>query len=278
MTAVHKTQWSAAYQVPSPCPSPCRSLPERAPSTQRAREKVPSPAAPAQLPQGEGQGEGIRRLQAISCAKPRMTLCTRLWALVAALSLVLGSGCAQCKRFAYEGFGRDRSQQPERVIAALGIEPGDRVADLGAGGGYFTFRLADAVGSTGRVYAIDVDPDMVDYLRQRAADGYRNVEVIQAATDDPGLPAESIDLLFTCNTYHHLADRADYFARAKAALRPGGRVAIIDMNGTGWFSWLFGHSTAPDTIRSEMEAAGYRLEQQHDFLSQQGFFVFAAMS
>jgi arsenite methyltransferase len=198
----------------------------------------------------------------------RLPLCT--------LSLLLASGCATCKRFAYEGFGRDRSQQPDRVIAALGLKPGDRVADLGAGGGYFTFRLADAVGSTGRVYAIDVDPDMVAYLRTRATDdGYENVEVLQATADDSGLPAASVDLLFTCNTYHHLNDRTAYFARAGAALRPGGRVAIIDYNGSGWFSWLFGHTTSTETIRSEMEAAGYRLADQHDFLSQQGFLVFA---
>jgi arsenite methyltransferase len=216
----------------------------------------------------------------ITTKEDRMTADTRRWVPVAAaLSLVLGGGCAQCKKFAYEGFGRDRSQQPERVIAALGIKPGDRIADLGAGGAYFTFRFADAVGETGMIYAIDVDPDMVEYLKSRAAaDGYRNVEVIQATGDDPGLPPASIDLLFTCNTYHHLADRSAYFARAKAALRPGGRVAIIDMNGAGWFSWLFGHSTAPETIRSEMEAAGYRLEEQPDFLSQQRFLIFAAAS
>jgi len=203
----------------------------------------------------------------------------RLWAPAAFLTLLLGSGCAQYKKFAYEGFGRDRSQQPERVIAALNLEPGDRVADLGAGGGYFTFRLADAVGATGAVYAIDIDPDMVNYLKHRAAaDGYRNVEVIEASPDDPRLPTASIDLLFTCNTYHHLADRIAYFARAKSALRAGGRVAIIDLSGAGWFSWLFGHSTAPDTIRTEMEAAGYRLEQQHDFLDEQSFLVFGAAS
>jgi predicted methyltransferase len=201
----------------------------------------------------------------------------RRWRLpLCALALLLASGCATCKRFAYEGFGRDRAQQPERVIAALGVKPGDRVADLGAGGGYFTFRLADAVGPTGRVYAIDVDPDMVAYLQARAAEErYENVEVIQATTDNPGLPAESVDLLFTCNTYHHLGDRTAYFARAGATLRPGGRVAIIDYDGSGWFSWLFGHATGAETIRAEMEAAHYHLSHQHDFLAQQSFLVFS---
>jgi ubiquinone/menaquinone biosynthesis C-methylase UbiE len=205
-----------------------------------------------------------------------MIAVTRLLAALAALSLALGGSCASLKKFAYEGFGRDRSQQPEQVIAALGLQPGNRVADLGAGGGYFTFRFADAVGPDGLVYAIDIDPDMVAYLKDRASEGgHRNVEAIEASAADPGLPAASVDLLFTCNTYHHIGERTEYFARAKAALRPGGRVAIIDMNGAGWFAWLFGHATAPETIRSEMEAAGYTVAQQHDFLSEQSFLVFA---
>lgn len=201
------------------------------------------------------------------------------WSVTLCALLLVGSGCARWKKFAYEGFGRDRSQQPERVIAALDLKPGDRVADLGAGGGYFTFRLSDAVGPTGRVYAVDIDPDMIEYLQKRAAaDGYHNVEVVTATADSPGLAPDSVDLLFTCNTYHHLSERSVYFARARTALRPGGRVAIIDYNGKGWFGWLFGHSTQADTIRSEMEAAGYRPTQQHDFLAQQSFLIFTPAS
>ena len=197
------------------------------------------------------------------------------YALPFLVLLFIGSGCASWKKWAYEGFGRDRWQQPERVIEVLDIAPGARVADLGAGGGYFTFRLADAVGPTGTVYAIDLDPDMLTYLRERAArEQVRNVEVIEAGADDPHLPADGVDLVFTVNTYHHLADRPAYFARLKPALRPGGRVAILDHNGGGWFGWLFGHSTKPETVRAEMEAAGYRLDRQYDFLDRQGFLVF----
>jgi len=194
-------------------------------------------------------------------------------AALAALSL-LGS-CASWKKFGYEGWGRERAQQPARVVEALAIAPGARVADLGAGGGYFTTRLADAVGPQGRVYAIDLDPDMLGLLREQAA-GRANVEVIAATPDDPRLPVGGVDLLFSCNTYHHLSDRSAYFRRLAPSLRPGGRIALIDHDGRGWFGWLlFGHATPAEVMREEMAAAGYRLVQQHDFLARQSFLVFA---
>jgi ubiquinone/menaquinone biosynthesis C-methylase UbiE len=194
----------------------------------------------------------------------------------AALAVALVSGCTTLKRWAYEGFGRDRWQRPDEVIRALDIRPGAHVADLGAGGGYFTFRLAAAAGRDGRVYAVDVDPGMVDYLERRAArEGDGTVEVILAAPDDPRLPPESVDLLFTCNTYHHLEDRPAYFTRLRRSLREGGRVAVIEYDGSGLFGWLFGHATAADVIRRELESAGYRLERAYDFLPRQSFLLFA---
>ena len=184
-------------------------------------------------------------------------------------------GCSSWKRFAYEGFDRDSWQQPELVIASLELEKGDRVADVGAGGGYFTFRLADAVGPEGRVYAIDVDPDMTTYLTERAAEeGYENVEVILAETDDPGLPDGEIDVLFTSNTYHHLEDREAYFAARLRDLKLGGHVAILEMNGVGWFARTFGHMTEKEDIVEEMRRAGYRLERDLDFVDRQHFLIF----
>ena len=137
--------------------------------------------------------------------------------------LALG-GCTCIKRCAYEGSGRDGWQQPERVIEVLAIKPGDRVADLGAGGGYFTFRLAAAVGRQGRVYAVDVDAGMLSYLDDRIErEERRNVTTVRAAYEDPKLP-EPVDLIFTSNTYHHLEERAAYFRRAQSYLKPGGAI------------------------------------------------------
>jgi ubiquinone/menaquinone biosynthesis C-methylase UbiE len=199
--------------------------------------------------------------------RPRGDTARRAAALGAVL-LLLAGGCTWAKRVAYEGFGRDRWQRPEEVVAALGIAPGERVADLGAGGGYFTFRLADAVGPGGRVYAVDVDPGMVDYLRKRAAREDRpEVVAVRADPDDTRLP-EPVDLVFTCNTYHHLEDREAYFRRLRERIRPGGRLAVIDFAEGR-------HATPREVIQKELVAAGYRLQAAPDFLERQSFLVFA---
>lgn len=196
-----------------------------------------------------------------------------------ALLLSLVSSCTTVKRLMYEGWGRDSWQQPERVVRELGLESGDLVADLGSGGGYFTFRLADAVRPTGRVYAVDVDEGLLDHVRKEAAErDYPNVETVLAAYDDPRLPQDGVDLIFTCDTYHHLTDRSAYFERAARYLRSGGRVAILDFSGAGWLVRLFGHFTAADTIRQEMETAGYRLEKSFDFIDRQSFQIFVRAS
>ena len=117
---------------------------------------------------------------------------------------------------------------------------------------------------------------MIEHLQQRARDeGYRNVEAVRGDVDDPLLPEDSLDLVFTCNTYHHLPDRIAYFARLKKYLRAGGRVAVIEFNGEGWFQKLFKHSTDAEVIRSEMQAAGYRQERSYDYLPRQHFLVFS---
>lgn len=188
-------------------------------------------------------------------------------------------GCNALKRTAYEGFDRNEWQHPEEVIRSLGLQAGGKVADLGSGSGYFTVRLASAVGSTGKVYAVDVDREMNDYVAQRAQEeGYNNIEVILAEYDDPLLPESGVDLIFTCNTYHHLENRVQYFTNARKYLRPNGRVAIVDFNGEGWFQKIFGHWTASEVIQKEMEEAGYVLQREFTFLPKQFFLVFSTQA
>ena len=197
--------------------------------------------------------------------------------VVLALQLV---GCSAMKRFAYEGFGgRDDWQKPEEVIGLLGVTEGAQIADLGAGGGYFTFKLARAVGNAGRVYAVDVDDDMITYLKERIAEeGIDNVEVVRGTFEDPKLPDGRIDLLFTSNTYHHIQDRSAYFERVLLDLAPNGRVAILELNDHTWFARTFDHMTPKQTIVDEMTAAGYRLADDFDLVERQHFLIFAPES
>ena len=192
------------------------------------------------------------------------------------LAAALLGGCGSCKRLAYEGFSRDGWQQPERVVAALGIEPGDRVADLGSGSGYFTLHLARAVGQGGKVFAVDVDEEMNAYLGRRLeVAGVSNVEVVQGRFEDPLLPDAGIDLVVTVDTYHHIEGRPDYFRNLKRDLAPGGRVAVIDYDGRkGWFVRLMGHYTPREDLLREMGEAGYAVAEEHDFIDRQSFVVF----
>lgn len=198
---------------------------------------------------------------------------SKIFTFVAAV--VLLAGCAQLKHCAYQGVNRDDWQQPQRVIAALNLRPGDRVADLGSGGGYFTFRLAEAVGPAGKVYAVDIDQDMVDLIAKRAnQERISNIEPILAKPDDPFLPKTDIDLIFTSNTYHHIDKRIAYFANLRKYLRPDGRVAIIDFDRRSWLAGLFRHYTPSEFIKPEMEQAGYSLQQELGFLDRQSFLIF----
>lgn len=203
-------------------------------------------------------------------ARPRAL---RVLVLLFALAF---AGCTTLKRCAYEGFNRDEWQKPGEVIRALDIKTGDHIADLGSGSGYFTFRLANAVGPGGKVFAVDIDQELNAYVRDRAlAEARRNIEVILAKPDDPMLPPSGVDMIFSTNTYHFLENRSAYFANASKYLRPGGRLVIIDFNSRQWFDIFGAHYTPGDLIKSEMEKAGYTLQREFDLLPRQHFLVFS---
>jgi ubiquinone/menaquinone biosynthesis C-methylase UbiE len=168
------------------------------------------------------------------------------------------------KRRMISGPGRDKWQYPDQVIATLAIQPGDRIADIGAGSGYFTTHLARASGPTGITYAIDSDDDMLDLIEQLAeASGLATIRPIRADPDGPTLP-ERVDLAFLCNVYHHLPDQRAYFARFAGQLAPGGRVAIIEAVPGGLAARLFGHVTPPERIQADLRAAGFELKLASD--------------
>ena len=178
------------------------------------------------------------------------------------------------KARAYAGDDRDSWQQPERVIEMLGISPGQTIADVGSGGGYFTFRLGEAVGDTGRVYAVDIDAEMNERLERLASErGVRNIVAVLADYDDPKIPG-TVDLIFTSNTYHHIEERIAYFQRAARYLKPKGRLAVLEYKRQGFFHYFLGHATEDDIIVSELEQAGYTLFAKHEFIEQQSFLIF----
>jgi ubiquinone/menaquinone biosynthesis C-methylase UbiE len=176
---------------------------------------------------------------------------------------------------------RDEYQKPAQVIDALGLKPGMAVADLGAGSGYFSRRFVEAVTETAKVYVIDIEPEMLAAAKESLEHLHipYTAEFILARPDDPKLPLESVDLIFVCNTYHHLEDRAAYFANVKGRLKTGGRIAIIDFypdERSGDLGFPKHHLVRQETIVQEMAEAGYRLDREHTFLPRQYFLEFVA--
>jgi arsenite methyltransferase len=168
-------------------------------------------------------------------------------------------------------------QRPDDVVKALQLKPGAVVADIGAGSGLFTRRFAEAVGPTGEAIGLEIDPAMVEFMKEDARQrGLAHYTARLVHADDPGLHRSSIDLVFLCNTFHLMRNRVAYFARLSAALRDGGRVAIVDMP-----PGSFGPGTAPNNPTAEQvrsAEAGFRLQDSFDFLLPRQFFlVFASV-
>lgn len=168
---------------------------------------------------------------------------------------------------------RDAWQKPHEVIEALSLAPDAVVADIGAGTGYFSVRLANML-PRGRVYAVDIEPDMVRYLAERAKREKRdNMVAIAGEPGDPKLPAR-VDLVLTVDVYHHVDDRVAYFGRLREALKPGGRVAIIDFLPDAPEGPPRAARIPAERVVTEMKRAGFALAQEHRFLPRQYFLVF----
>lgn len=182
-----------------------------------------------------------------------------------------------CSGFVYQRMNdsaRDAWQKPQEVMAKLAVKPGSSVADLGAGGGYFTAYLAKAVGLHGVVYAVEIDDTALDIIKKEVkSQGMTNVLPIHAELGDAKLP-DPVDLVFSCDTYHHMHNRVAYFQSLSGYLKPDARVAILDFYPQGIFSGLLGHGTAKEEVRQEMESAGYRLIADYDMIDRQHFQIF----
>jgi cyclopropane fatty-acyl-phospholipid synthase-like methyltransferase len=168
---------------------------------------------------------------------------------------------------------RDDWQRPQQVIEALQLAADAAVADIGAGTGYFTVRLARAL-PKGRVYAVDLEPDMVQYVEQRARQlKLANVTAVLAAPDDARLPAK-VDRVLIVDTYHHIGGREAYFRRLAGSLKPGGQVAIVDYTRDSPIGPPVASRLTATEVKDEMQRAGYVLAGEHAFLPHQYFLVF----
>ena len=173
---------------------------------------------------------------------------------------------------------RDEYQKPHEVLTALNIKPGEVIADIGAGSGYFTFRLAHFVGDKGKVLAVDVSPDMIRHLNRRIRETKTtNVTTILAEPDDPLLPDRSVNRFFICDVWHHVENQTKYLALMKKMLKPGGEVVMIDFHKK---DLPLGPppqmKIAREDLLKQMNGNGFKLAKEHTFLPYQYFLVFTA--
>jgi len=164
---------------------------------------------------------------------------------------------------------RDGWQKPDEVIAALALKPGEVIADIGSGPGYFAKRFAK---HAGKVYAVDIDEELLKMAKQGAP---ANLETVLAAPDDPRLPEGSVDTIFFCNSLHHIQNRAAYYAKLAKALKPGGRIVDVDFQKkplpVGPPERM---KLSESEVTEELKAAGFHRTRSFDFLPYQYFLVF----
>ena len=185
-----------------------------------------------------------------------------------------GFGDAEKWAHVFDDPGRDAWQKPHQVIQALGLKPDAVVADLGAGTGYFSVRLARML-PRGTVYAADVEPDMVKYLDERAKrEGLSNLKPVASSGTDARLPAK-VDLVLLVDVYHHIDDRERYFRKLAGSLASGSRLAVIDFKLDSPRGPPKSSRVDPERVKAELARAGYALTAEHAFLPDQYFLEFS---
>ena len=178
----------------------------------------------------------------------------------------------------FERPGREVYDKRENIVAELGLKPGMTVADIGAGTGFYTHMFAKQVGSSGRVYAVDISENFIHHILQTArTQDLNNIEGIINDQQETKLPVGSVDLVFVCDTYHHFEYPQTMLASIHKALRPGGQLVIIDFRKMPDVSssWVMSHVRADETdVIREVETAGFRLSRKSDLLHENFFLKF----
>jgi ubiquinone/menaquinone biosynthesis C-methylase UbiE len=168
---------------------------------------------------------------------------------------------SEVERFArhFDSPDRDAWQKPSEIVTLIDLRRGHVIADIGAGTGYFLSYWSKGVGKQGRVLALDVEPNMVEYMNRRIRrSGWTNVEARVVAADDPNLPPNGVDRIVIVDTWHHIDDRSAYTAKLARALRPGGSVAVVDFTLESDMGPPKEHRVPPEEVVKELEAGGLR--------------------
>jgi arsenite methyltransferase len=177
-----------------------------------------------------------------------------------------------------EGFNRlasDPKWKPDQTLDTLQIQKGWHIGDLGAGGGYYTFRFAEATGASGNVYAADINMEfLVGIAAEADKRGLNKIDTILSTENDSRFPEQALDLIFIRNTFHHIEKKGEYLRKLIPKLRAGGRIVIIDYKENASF-WLFGHNVSRDEILNAAFEAGLQVKNEYDFLDSQYFIVLA---
>ena len=159
----------------------------------------------------------------------------------------------------------NKTQPPEKILDAIGLKSGMVVGEVGAGRGRFTVRLAERVGPSGLVYANDIDRDALDYLARRCqSNALENVKIVTGQLHDPCFPPKSLDMAFMINVYDYFEDPVLYLRNIAAALKPGGRLAIVLVDPVK-FPAVPKSSATREQFLASAEQAGYRLERRRPF-------------
>src|SRR3990172_3049614 len=176
--------------------------------------------------------------------------------------------------------GRDTWQKPEEILNALDIKKGQTVADIGAGSGYLTVKLSERIDATGTIYAVDIQQEMLDYISKRLVEkGIKNVSFVFGTMDDPKLPPNSLDIAILLSTYHEIAQPIDFIKKIKLALKPKGRLAILEFSDESPIGPPMRVRLPEDLVINELKQAGFTLSQRQTFLMPYHyFFIFSPLN
>lgn len=195
-------------------------------------------------------------------------------AFLLTLVLLCVPGCSD--KYLMEHFNKnaaDPRSRADEIIKSLDIGAHDTIADLGAGGGYFTLKFARITASP--VYAVDINRSYLEHIEENARkERLQNIVTVLADTGDSRLPRESMNLIFIRNVFHDIDNPVRYFIKLKDTMKPGGRIAIIEYTGKGMTQKFTGHLSDPASIRNTMEKAGYHLLKEISIIEEQSFMIY----